>query len=229
MLIAFQAAMDTTVEGVDGTAGSLRDLVFTRASWEIRYLCVAASGLLGPRLVLLSPETVEQADWPHDSLSVRATQEQVRTAPELEGDLPSPREEQELMLHFGWRPYWEGVAPVVTERPPDLWGAEDLTGYDVKARDGDVGYVEDLIFDDNAWLIRYLVVDVGSWLSDRRVLMAREWTGEIDWDSGSVQLGLTKGQIEQAPEFAPEAPVNRQYEHRLYDFYGQPKYWTTTG
>ena len=31
-----------------------------------------------------------------------------------------------------------------------------------------IGDVEDLYFDDEAWAIRYLVVDAGSWLSRRK-------------------------------------------------------------
>ena len=38
-------------------------------------------------------------------------------------------------------------------------------------------------------------------------------------------MDLTKAVVESAPEYAPEAPVNRQYEARLYDYYGRPKYW----
>jgi hypothetical protein len=32
--------------------------------------------------------------------------------------------------------------------------------------------------------------------------------------------------VENSPEFDPSATVNREYELRLYDYYGRPKYWS---
>ena len=31
--------------------------------------------------------------------------------------------------------------------------------------------------------------------------------------------------IRNSPAFDPGAPVNRDYEERLYDYYGRRKYW----
>ncbi|MEO8921887.1 MAG: PRC-barrel domain-containing protein, partial [Caldimonas sp.] len=33
-----------------------------------------------------------------------------------------------------------------------------------------VGHVKDFYFDDEEWVVRYLVVDTGGWLSSRKVL-----------------------------------------------------------
>lgn len=229
MLIAFQAVMRATVEGTDGTIGSLRDLIFARDSWRIRYVSITTGEFFGNRRALLSPQAVIQTDWRNGSLAVNAAREQIGSMPRLDGELPSRHEEQELTCHFGWPPYWETTVPVVTEEPPDLWGANELIGYDVECQDGDVGYLEDLIFDDHAWRIRYFVVDIGSWLSGRRVLAAPDWVREIDWDSRDVRLSLTRQEIQDGPSFDPHAPVNRHYEHQLHDYYGRPKYWETAG
>lgn len=43
-----------------------------------------------------------------------------------------------------------------------------------------IGDVEDLYFDDEAWAIRYLVVDAGSWLSRRKVLISPIAAGKPD-------------------------------------------------
>jgi hypothetical protein len=31
--------------------------------------------------------------------------------------------------------------------------------------------------------------------------------------------------VKGSPEFHPAELVNREYETRLYDYYGRPKYW----
>ncbi len=46
-----------------------------------------------------------------------------------------------------------------------------LTGYSIDANDGRIGSVTDLLFDDATWKIRWLVVDTGSWLTTRKVLV----------------------------------------------------------
>ena len=53
-----------------------------------------------------------------------------------------------------------------------LRNLKDLQGYALRATDGDVGTVKDFYFDDDRWVVRYLVVETGSWLASRRVLIS---------------------------------------------------------
>ncbi|MEP7246109.1 MAG: PRC-barrel domain-containing protein [Gammaproteobacteria bacterium] len=43
-----------------------------------------------------------------------------------------------------------------------------LKGSRVRASDGEIGKVTDVYFDDEDWVVRYLVVDTGDWLIGRR-------------------------------------------------------------
>jgi uncharacterized protein YrrD len=47
-----------------------------------------------------------------------------------------------------------------------------LTGFSVIATDGEMGSIRNFLFDDQSRTIRYLVVDVGSWLTRRAVVLA---------------------------------------------------------
>mgnify|MGYP006295703989 CR=1 FL=1 len=51
--------------------------------------------------------------------------------------------------------------------------ATNLIGRDALGIDGDIGTVADLYFDDERWVVRYLVVETGNWLSQRPVLISR--------------------------------------------------------
>ena len=42
-----------------------------------------------------------------------------------------------------------------------LWALSDISGYSVHARDGDLGTVRDMYFDDVDWRVRYLAVSGG--------------------------------------------------------------------
>ncbi|MFW6181791.1 MAG: PRC-barrel domain-containing protein, partial [Spirochaetota bacterium] len=101
----------------------------------------------------------------------------------------------------------------------------EVGGYAVHARDGDIGEVEDFIVDDDTWRIMYLVVDTRKLLPGRKVLVARLWVNRVDWLQSLVHADLTREEIRNSPPYDPSAPVNREYEHVLYDFYGRPKYW----
>ena len=53
-----------------------------------------------------------------------------------------------------------------------LYRVEHLRGYTIRAIDGDIGTVDDILFDDRGWVVRYVVADTGGWLSSRRVLLS---------------------------------------------------------
>lgn len=110
---------------------------------------------------------------------------------------------------------------------PHLRSTREVAGYRVRALDGQVGHVEDFILDTDSWTIRYCVVDTRDWLPGRRVLIAASWLSHIDWAQKLIHVDLRREDIEHAPEFDPEQPVNRRYEERLYDYYGRPRYWAS--
>jgi hypothetical protein len=74
---------------------------------------------------------------------------------------------------------------------------KDLRGYAIRAIDGVIGEVHDLYFDDEDWAIRYLVVDTGSWLSGRKVIISPLAIGDPDWASQQLPVSLTKAQVER--------------------------------
>ena len=46
-----------------------------------------------------------------------------------------------------------------------------LNGFTIKADDGEIGTVVDFLFDDTSWKVRWLVIDCGTWLTGRKVLI----------------------------------------------------------
>jgi uncharacterized protein YrrD len=106
-----------------------------------------------------------------------------------------------------------------------LRSVKDLEGYAVGATDGDIGHVKDFYFDDQAWVIRYLVVDAGTWLSSRKVLVSPIAIGRPEWDRRSLHVWLTKAQVKDSPDIDTDKPVSRQHEMAYSSYYGYPNYW----
>jgi sporulation protein YlmC with PRC-barrel domain len=107
-----------------------------------------------------------------------------------------------------------------------LYRLEKLIGMEIAASDGEIGRVKDVYFDDHRWTVRYLVVETGSWLSGRKVLISAIPVGSIDWERSLVQVALTKQQVVASPNIDTDKPVSRQHESDFCDYYGYPYYWT---
>ncbi|WP_211254858.1 PRC-barrel domain-containing protein [Nevskia soli] len=105
-----------------------------------------------------------------------------------------------------------------------LYRMEKLIGLSIGATDGEIGKVKDVYFDDRRWAARYLVVDAGGWLEDRKVLISPIAITGIDWDKRTVQVRLTRAQVKGSPPIDSDKPVSRQYEMEYFGYYGYPDY-----
>ena len=105
----------------------------------------------------------------------------------------------------------------------------DLENCTIGAIDGDIGEVTDFYFDDQAWVIRYLVVDAGSWLSSRKVLISPISIGYPNWPSRRLPVSITMEQVKYSPDIDTEKPVSRQHEIDYHRYYGYPDYAAGVG
>jgi len=102
---------------------------------------------------------------------------------------------------------------------------KQLYGEKLGTSEGDIGHVKDFYFDDQKWAVRYVVVETGSWLSARLVLISPHAFGNLHQDGKVLLVNLTRKQIENSPSIETHMPVSRQYEEEYYRYYGWPSYW----
>ncbi len=234
------------VEAADGAMGQVDDFLFHDDGFRLRYLVVDTGGFLTGRKVIIPPDVLEKPDRKSRAFPVDLNKEEVKASPPLAADEPVSRQhEAEIHKHFTWQPYWEGRAPggfpvsgtaVGTEKEaPDserssgdrhLRSFNEILGYAVACRDGDVGEVDDFILDDDSWSLRYFVIDAGGWLSDRKLVLALPWVKGVDWETRGVQVDVTKQELKQSPQFDPSVVLDREFERRLHEHFGKPGYWT---
>lgn len=110
-----------------------------------------------------------------------------------------------------------------------LRNVKDLETYAISASDGEIGPVTDVYFDDDAWAIRYFVVDTGSWLSSRKVLISPISVHQPHWLAQSLPVSLTRKQVRSSPDVDTDKPVSRQNEEQVLGHYGYPHYWGGAG
>jgi PRC-barrel domain len=103
--------------------------------------------------------------------------------------------------------------------------SKELFGKKLTALDGDIGHVKDFYFDDAAWAIRYVVVDTGTWLTGRLVLLSPRAFPSLDHEQDTLRVELRKKQIQDSPSIASHETVSEQFEEQYYRSYGWPVYW----
>ena len=110
-----------------------------------------------------------------------------------------------------------------------LRSIKDLEGFAIEATDGPIGHVKDFYFDDQAWVVRYLIVQTGGWLASRKVLVSPMTFGQPDWSERTLPVSITKQQVKDSPDIDTDKPVSRQHEIQYGGFYGYPNYWGGAG
>lgn len=242
----FRRVRDTltlTLYGADEQLGTVREFYFDDQSWAVRYMVVRTGGWLLGRDVLIAPIAIERIDDRDASMRIKLRKEQIEQAPPIEKAKPISRRYEEVYFrHFGWAPYWQPgptvwggpspypqtpttslEKPLVLESPEQshLRSSAEVTGYRVQATDGEIGHIEDLVFDDQDWIVRYVEVDTRNWLPGKKVLVPTGRITQIDWHNQSVSMSLTRHAIQSAPPYDPSQLITPDYEVRLFAHYGK--------
>src|SRR4030095_12382121 len=98
--------------------------------------------------------------------------------------------------------------------------AIELRGITITATDGAIGETENFYFDDQAWMVRHIVVKTGHWLDRQHVLLSPQAVKEIDLPNRQLFVKLTKEQVTNSPDIDTQKPVSRQQETALADYCG---------
>jgi sporulation protein YlmC with PRC-barrel domain len=153
-----------TIAATDGILGSLTDLYFDDRNWAVRYLVVEGGNWLQGRRVFVPPLPVRSSD--PTTIRVALSKRQVETSSEV------------ITIPTG----------AVTSDGGDvhLQTATAVLGYAVRAEDGEIGHVKDVLVDDKTWAIRYLVIDTEKWWAGKKVLVSPAWLTSVTWDDAKT-------------------------------------------
>ncbi len=110
-----------------------------------------------------------------------------------------------------------------------LRSGNDLRGLTIRATDDEIGKVDQFLFDDGSWTVRYMVVNTGGWLLKELVLISPRSIENVAWEEGRVEVSLTRAQVESAPDIYADQPVSRQMEEQLASHYNYQPYWYGPG
>ena len=175
MLHLAQKIAGVTVSGTDGEIGTLEDFYFEEAGWNVRYLLVDTGSWFDGKRVLLSPSAV-QGGWGRTGVHVNLSRDDVRNSPALDD---------------------EAMPDVADER---LDSVKTTSGYHIRARNGEIGHVDDFLIGQDSWRIRYLLVDTSNWIGGRSVIVSSDAVERVDKEDNQIYVAADRDAIENAPE-----------------------------
>jgi hypothetical protein len=92
----------------------------------------------------------------------------------------------------------------------------DLSDFKVEARDGGIGKVDEASMEAGGG---FVVVDTGPWIFGKKVMLPAGVIRDIDLDTETVFVGLTKDEIKNAPEFDDKTYRDQTYRNKLGEYY----------
>ncbi len=97
---------------------------------------------------------------------------------------------------------------------------KDIHGFSVYAdgTDEKVGSIHDLLVDEEG-IFRYLIIDVGSWLAGKKVLLPIGRSRMNFQEQRVYALGMTKKEAKNLPEFNEDMTIDHDYEERVRGVY----------
>jgi hypothetical protein len=109
-----------------------------------------------------------------------------------------------------------------------LWSVKRMRGFSIRALDGVSGVVDECLFDDRHWTVRYAVVNIGGWLMNELVLLPVTALRALDWEARTLKVTLIRQQVMECPDITSDQPVSRQIAEGRLTLDGHPAYWGTS-
>jgi len=102
---------------------------------------------------------------------------------------------------------------------------KNLLTYTIEGKDGSGGKVEDFLFDEDSWVVRYIESYFDRTDPRKRVLLPQSAMKQPNWQEKSFHLKISHSDIEKAPVTQEHLPVSREYEKKLLEHYQIDPYW----
>jgi sporulation protein YlmC with PRC-barrel domain len=168
----------TLVRGTDGSdLGVVERLYFDDQRWTIRHLAVRRDKSLNDGLVLIPPSSI-QRNWSIAMLVTNISRNEIRDLPEIGSDADPPATGADL---------------------GHVRNTDQMIGFHLKATDGEIGHVDDLLIDEDSWRICSLVVDTSNWIGGKWVAIVPSVLRAIDWADRTIEVAITRDAVKHSP------------------------------
>jgi hypothetical protein len=104
-----------------------------------------------------------------------------------------------------------------------------LHGCTLAGRDGSLGAVREMYFDEERWTIRYIVAELADDFEKHSAALSPVSVEDVDWKNSTILFALTREFVAESPHVEAGEPISRVKERQLNRYYGIPTYWNGVG
>jgi sporulation protein YlmC with PRC-barrel domain len=187
---AISSLIGYKMAAMDGKIGKVEDFYFDDQVWIIVYLIVKTGNWLSGRKVLISPVALIKGADRDGTFPVTLTREQIVGGPEIDTDKPLLTK----ATQFGK----EEAGP---HGDPHLRSTHATIDYYIETPDGELGYLRDLIIDDETWHIKSLIIEMPDCLEGKTAILPLNHVKEVRWSMSKILVDITSNQFKDIPEF----------------------------
>lgn len=221
--------------------GEVKDFYFDDETWTVRYLIIRS----GDKDVIISPFSFRSIDINRKEIKTNLTLKKIQQAPDKDLVRPiSKLEEEKLANYYGWPMYWAFAGVAAGVYPPEavsspsspelnqyyqnkyqdlerriqassLRSFEEIVGYRIDTGTEKFGQIDDLLVEEDNFMIRYAVVDTVRFFPSKHVLVSSQWIDDVLWNERVFKTSLSKQAIKSSPGFDNVSRIDRTAEKKV--------------
>ncbi|MEM9013073.1 MAG: PRC-barrel domain-containing protein [Pseudomonadota bacterium] len=226
--------------------GSVEDILFEAEEGRVCFVAIDIGGWFDSRSAVLSAERVAEIDADARTISVDVAKQEIEAAPEIgaagQGGAFQPAGDwtawpkvmvgpsasaiaRDLVSFIGFDPAGEDAEPR-GGKDDDIATAAGLTAVSTIVSttaigsEGEIGRVIDLLFDDDSLLLSHLVVDTGTVLPERQMVVPIKLLSHFAEEDGHTVLRTTKDAVEKSPPLEEFDGLERNWLDAVAAYYG---------
>jgi sporulation protein YlmC with PRC-barrel domain len=221
--------------------GDIEDVVIVQDTGMIAYGVLSFGGFLGMGDKLFAiPWGALKPNDKHTQFTLDLDKEKLEKAPGFDKknwpDFANRTWGAEIHTYYGVKPYWELHGGVLMKdgtkepAPSALMRTTKVIGMDVhNAQNQNLGDIKDIVLDQPAGAVAYVVLSFGGFLGMGDKLFAVPWAAlKPTPDNKRFTLDLAKEKLEKAPGFDKKDwpdMTNREWGTTIHTYYGVKPYW----
>lgn len=227
-----------------GTAeiGTLSDLLFDETTWQIKWVVVESGSWKCGRKIRIRPSYIETTDCQRQLVLLSLAKHEVKHSPGVRPEPTVSRQVQSRRLddqacdtspgtvgsergkvaRAGAFDLSPSLDTQQADRDRHLRSMAALMGHQCRTEDSPIGRLEDLLIDDVAWDIRYLIVNARTLLPGKHVLLSPCAVKQIGMSDSQIEINVSRDQVKASPPWNPLAVIDKGYRYQLHRHYGWP-------
>jgi hypothetical protein len=79
-----------------------------------------------------------------------------------------------------------------------------VIGYHIRATDGPIGHLDDILADEGSWSIQYLLIDTSNWIGGESIVLPRRVVSAVSWTNREVEVSLSRREVEAGERADPD-------------------------